>query len=158
MKSDAERGEFGVWLRAERKARYENVPEAVRALQRQVHYGVAPSVWAELESGTRRPSAEQRERLTAFFGTAPEPVAPLSQSDAVLLAIEKQTDLLAKVWSGISDLVLLMERREQRAESEEHDRIVADVTRAVLAAAPALRELQERGEQPKSGTPQRSQR
>lgn len=72
MKADRERGAFGDWLRRERTARFKNVPLAVAALQRQAGYGIAPSVWAELESGSRRPSAEQRRELTGFFGTAPE--------------------------------------------------------------------------------------
>jgi hypothetical protein len=72
VKSPRERGEFGNWLRVERKAQYANVAQAVAALQKRAGYGIAPSVWAELESGSRRPSQEQRERLESFFGTQPQ--------------------------------------------------------------------------------------
>ena len=72
MKGSSERGPFGTWLRQARLARFPNVPTAIAAIQREAGYGIAPSVWAELESGTRRPSAEQRERLTRFFGSTPD--------------------------------------------------------------------------------------
>jgi hypothetical protein len=90
VKSDEQRGAFGAWLRRERTARFENVPKAVAALKREAGYGIAPSVWAELESGSRRPSDEQRERLTGYFGS--EPATLVGGGDALVAAIRELTD------------------------------------------------------------------
>jgi hypothetical protein len=111
MKGDEQRGEFGTWLRRERKARFENVPAAVRSMQNEVGYGIAPSVWAELESGTRRPSEEQRQRLTRFFGS--EPSKP---DDDLAAAIRAQTEAMQAIAAAMT--AVAEELRSDREASQ----------------------------------------
>lgn len=93
VKSSRDRGEFGVWLREQRTPLYKNVPLAVKALRQAQGYGIAPSVWAELEAGTRRPSPEQAEQLQSFF----DAVAPREASSDIAAAINSQTVVLTRI-------------------------------------------------------------
>lgn len=120
MKTDEQRGPFGAWLTRERhRAGFKNVPSAVDALQRQAGYGIAVSVWAELESGSRRPNEEQRQRLTAFFGTTPEPAPSPSDGDiaALVSAIRAQADAINALAEAIR---------------EDRDRVSPEALRAFL--------------------------
>lgn len=70
-------------------------------------YRVGESTYAEWESGYKKqPAKDAIPHLVALWGG--EPPAELepseSSTDAVLLAIEKQTDLLAQQWQATLDL------------------------------------------------------
>lgn len=162
MKSARDRGEFGTWLRSQRKAAgYENVPAARKALQAEQGYGIAQSVWAEMEAGTRLPSAEMRERLEAFFDVSAPSESP-GGSEAVLRAIEVQTQWLEKQWAATTALVqhlgdLVQEMQMGRAEGQGRDealaQILAQLTAAVAPASrPAEAEQRQRSERPPAKT------
>lgn len=109
MKSDAERGPFGAWLVRQRKARSGSgrdgsmtAHEVRAAVQRSAGYGISPSVYAELEAGTRHPSDDVRLTLEAWAGEESprrrdvdlsEVVAAL---DRLRTAIEVQTATLTQ--------------------------------------------------------------
>lgn len=120
MKSDEARGEFGVWLRDQRKAAgFKNAAEAVRAMKRSAGYSISVSEWAEFESGTRRPSPERRSALEGFLGVS-APSATVVQSDtaAIVAALDRQTD-------AMHDLVA--------AIREDRDRLSPEAVRVFLA-------------------------
>ena len=77
MKSDADRGAFAAWLRAQRKAPRPNLPngwkeaETVRRLEAAVP-GVSFGAYRDIEAGNRKPTADQRTAIEAVFGAIPD--------------------------------------------------------------------------------------
>ena len=127
VKPDAARGEFGAWLRKQRTARFKTAAIASRFLQAEAGYGIAPSVWGELESGTRRPSADQRRVLLAYFGSQPEPL-----DDPLVRALREQT----AVFRDLVDELRLM-RAEQAATQEASARVLGRLAGTLEAVAPS---------------------
>jgi transcriptional regulator with XRE-family HTH domain len=153
MKSDAERGEFGVWLRDRRVAAgYSNASAAVAAMKRKEGYSISLSEWAEFESGTRRPSAERRVALEAFLGsTAPSGVEPQAVDNAAVLeALRDQTDLLRNVWQQLGELVteLRLDRGEVRGGFVTLSQILGELT-AEPSKKPTSSESADRGGRPR---------
>lgn len=96
-KSDSERGPFGAWLVQQRKARPgagrdgRMTAAEVRAwLIRDRGFGIGESAYAELESGTALPSAEQRRHLAALFDSEPPGSGGVPGNDALAAAITRQ--------------------------------------------------------------------
>jgi hypothetical protein len=114
VKSDKDRGEFGAWLRRQRIAQFPSVAAAIAAMKRRKGYSLTQSEWAELEAGTRRPSAERRAALEDFLGVAPpEPVVdPMSEEfvtqrveviAALTEAIKEQTQVFRTMLQMMHD-------------------------------------------------------
>src|SRR4051812_4905146 len=89
-KSPEDRGPIGAWLVSERNARgWHSAAVARGALERAQVLRVAPSVYAEWESGTKRPNASQLEALPRFYGTEPARPSTLDATSATLLELLK---------------------------------------------------------------------
>lgn len=73
-RTPAQRGTFGRWLTSVREARYKTQAEALADMRRLAGLVIAPSEYAQWESGSRVPRADnpKRERLYEFFGSRPE--------------------------------------------------------------------------------------
>lgn len=115
MRTDEQRGAFGVWLREERTGRSLSKEQVLADLARLHRFRIAPSTYASLESGSRKPTPEQRQQLIAFFGSEPPPVhAPADMAelvsalrelvDVLRLQVEGQSALLMGMASAIADL------------------------------------------------------
>lgn len=96
MKRGGERSAFGRWLRAVRLPAYTSAEKARAAL----NIPIAQSVYAQLESGSREPTAEQRAILTGIWGPFfdPEPTErALDPETREMLdaAVERAFDRLA---------------------------------------------------------------
>lgn len=111
VKSDAERGATGVWLRTERLRREWTPDDVVRRLA-DLSYPIRVDYYRGLESGAQKPGPELLAVLKRLYGSEPSAVAatqPATDSTtAVLMAIEHQTDLLAKQWEATTALVRQM--------------------------------------------------
>lgn len=104
-KSDAERTPFGAWLVKQRKSRPGDgrdgtmrAEEVRQALKRERGYAIGVSAYAELESGTRLPTDEQRRHLEAWAGEAGPPNnggGRGGSDDAIVAAIDKLTTEVA---------------------------------------------------------------
>ena len=150
MKDETKRGEFGAWLRRVRRERFANVTAAVKAMQNEVGYGIAPSVWAELESGTRRPSDEQRQRLTRYFGSEPVPsTVTMSLEEGTLRAealrqlIEAsraQTESMMAVATAIHEMTVEMREMREQAQGQTEGMAAAlgDLASTLESLKPAL--------------------
>lgn len=147
MKSDAERGPFGAWLVRQRKARPGSgrdgsmtADEVRRAVQRAAGLGFSPSVYAELEAGTRWPSSDQRSALEAWAGEAAPRQTGVDSSD-VIAAIDRLTATvgllmevpalraeLADLRGAVVELTVEVERLKigNRAYAVRHDQDIAD--------------------------------
>jgi hypothetical protein len=101
VKSPGQRGEFGTWLRTTRlEAGYKNVPDAVEAMRKRFGYSIAKSVWAEMEAGSRRPSAEHRDLIERFLDMAAptdDSAAVAGDLSALVAAIERQTQAILQL-------------------------------------------------------------
>lgn len=101
MRTPAQRGPVGNWLRDERLARqWRSAAVARRNLER-AGIKVAPSVYAEWEAGTRIPSERQLNALVAYYGTQPghEAAAPGGTADilaALRLQVQVNQTLMAR--------------------------------------------------------------
>jgi transcriptional regulator with XRE-family HTH domain len=73
MRTPAQRGPIGNWLRDERIARGWTNAATARANLERAGIRVAPSVYAEWESGTRLPSERQLDQLWRSAGRTPWP-------------------------------------------------------------------------------------
>lgn len=77
VKSDADRGAFASWLRAQRKAARPDAPngwkeaEAVRRLEA-AKPGVSFGAYRDIEAGNRKPTTDQRDAIEAVFGRIPD--------------------------------------------------------------------------------------
>lgn len=77
VKSDADRGVFATWLRAQRKAPRPGYPhgwkepEAVRRLEAAVP-GVSFGAYRDIEAGNRKPTDDQRTAIELVFGAIPD--------------------------------------------------------------------------------------
>jgi hypothetical protein len=101
VKSDKDRGEFGAWLRRQRIAQFPSVAAAIAAMKRRKGYSLTQSEWAELEAGTRRPSAERRAALDPmseeFVTQRVEVIAALTE------AIKEQTQVFRTMLQMMHD-------------------------------------------------------
>lgn len=106
------RGAFGDWLKTERERRYRTQADALRAFRKLAGLTIAPSEYAQWESGSRTPKAENPKRLAlyAFFGSredAPAIAASVvSTTDPALLAIlTRQAEATEAQTAAINALV-----------------------------------------------------
>jgi len=101
------RGTFGRWLTRVREERFERQANALEAMRRLAGLTIAPSEYAQWESGSRVPREDnpKRERLYEFFGSRPEDepeqVGPdqgalIAVLTRVAEAMEAQTRILAE--------------------------------------------------------------
>lgn len=118
-------------------------------------YRVSESTYAEWESGYKKqPAKDAIPHLIALWGDEPEPEpeavvdAPGAPDTALLLAIEKQTDLLASQWEatvGLTNAILELVR-EVRSERKDlmtgQETIVTLLARLEVAATPASKEAE----------------
>lgn len=123
MKSDAERGEFGSWLRRERKQRFENVADAVRAMKREEGYSITVSEWAEFEAGTRRPSAERKAALEGFLGAPAPSEIDVSADSQRVQAISYLTDAIREQTAVLQEMLQTMRRDRSDLLSPEAVRL-----------------------------------
>jgi transcriptional regulator with XRE-family HTH domain len=132
MRTPAQRGPIGNWLRDERIARGWTNAATARANLDRAGIRVAPSVYAEWESGTRLPSERHLEQLRAFYGS--EPVGAATGRDAVAAAIDRQTEVLG---------ALVDELRAMRVEARTTPELLGSVLGDLEAGG--------RGGQPRPG-------
>lgn len=99
MKTDAQRGELGVWLRRERRDRGWTVPRALTELRKR-GYALSETSYRMYEGGSRRPGEEALQSLEVLYGKAPQPVEP---SGAILEAVN----------------ALVLEARKEREAAEQ---------------------------------------
>jgi transcriptional regulator with XRE-family HTH domain len=89
MKTPGQRGAFGEWLTSERLARYETQDEARAAYERLAGLRISDSEYAQWESGSRVPRADnpKLQALYAFYGTRPEERAADSEQTGLAIAL-----------------------------------------------------------------------
>lgn len=133
-KSDSERGPFGAWLVQQRKARSGSGRDGkmtaaeVRAwLIRDRGFGIGESAYAELESGTALPSAEQRRHLSALFGSIPPATMESGDLSDLAAAIREQ----AQAINALVDEV----RAARQAAQPDLAQVIARAVEATLRAA-----------------------
>ena len=92
MKTDAERGAVGVWLRRERLARGWSTDDVVEHLEEPV----APATILALESGRSKPSPVLLAAIVRLYGSEPDEGAlPLSpDAKAIVAAINELRDAI----------------------------------------------------------------
>lgn len=88
MKTVAERGVYGQWLVNARMARGDTTQEAALARLLKEGYRISKSVYAEYESGSKRPSKTHLPMLEAVWGKLPEAKEP--PQDALVIALTRQ--------------------------------------------------------------------
>lgn len=119
-RTPGQRGEFGAWLESERKRRYRTQADALRAFEKVAGLKIAPSEYAQWESGSRVPREGNPKvaRLFEFFGSRPEEFVPPEPSDlaALVAALHRQAaaqeeanrlmrDELAELRDRVTELV-----------------------------------------------------
>jgi transcriptional regulator with XRE-family HTH domain len=104
MKTPGQRGAFGEWLTRARTRRFATQAEALREYERLAGLRITPSQYAQWESGSRVPRADNPKvaRLFDFYGSQPEDE---QQEDAAALA-------------GVPELVAVMGRAAQALERQ----------------------------------------
>lgn len=107
-----QRGPFGRWLVAERKARGWTADEMRSRVQEARGFAMAHSTYALLESGQRQPTDEQVRHLTAFLGSAPttEPTKSATDIDRLVQTVATLTSAIDQQRQQIAALVGLVER------------------------------------------------
>jgi transcriptional regulator with XRE-family HTH domain len=145
LKSAAERGYIGVWMREERVKRGWSPEQVVDALSALEH-PIRVDYYRGLEAG-RRPGPELLQALTKLYGTEPIEPAPeptgTTEFGAVLKSLELQTDLLAKQWAAtvaLTDSIgsLVAELRRDHRETDERAVTFAELlARLEVAGLPA---------------------
>jgi transcriptional regulator with XRE-family HTH domain len=102
MKTPGQRGAFGSWLTRARTQRFGTQAEALREYERLAGLRITPSQYAQWESGSRTPRADNPKvaRLYDFYGSRPEDAQeeaaePLGNSAAIVAALDRQTTMLA---------------------------------------------------------------
>ena len=114
-KTPKERGRIGAWLVDQRMARGWSTAAKARAeLERLGGIRVAPSVYAEWESGSRLPSEANLARLETFYGSSPS-AAP-DQSD-IVTAVREQTQVYRQMFEQFQRQA---DAAERRADMLEH--------------------------------------
>lgn len=94
MKSDAERGRYGAWLRRARLAAgYDSVRDALAAMARE-GIELSYSVLGEYEAGTKVPSRAHMPLLERFYGPVPDEEL---HDEGVVAAIKEQTAVLRSI-------------------------------------------------------------
>lgn len=101
MRTPAQRGPIGNWLRDERLARGWSSAGTARGNLERAGIKVAASVYAEWESGTRIPSEAQLARLQDFYGSKPGQTASTPDYAALVEAIDRQTAMLERVLTAL---------------------------------------------------------
>lgn len=108
-------GAFALWLARERLQRHYasgkkdwTADRLLAQIKKQRGWAPGHSTYAALESGARKPTAEQYLLLTEFFGSAPEeeqPATPTGLSNDLMIAmtraVERQTELLEQVLAAL---------------------------------------------------------
>lgn len=92
MKTVAERGVYGQWLVNARMARGITTQEAALAELLAHGYRISKSVYAEYESGSKRPSKTHLPMLEAVWGPVPESEPP--PQDALVTALTRQAEAI----------------------------------------------------------------
>jgi transcriptional regulator with XRE-family HTH domain len=102
MKTPGQRGAFGEWLTRARTRRFATQAEALREYERLAGLRITPSQYAQWESGSRVPRADNPKvaRLFDFYGSRPddeqqEAAQPTADQAAVVAALDRQTAMLA---------------------------------------------------------------
>ena len=135
---DADKPPFARWLTAQRKARAGTgrdgrmkLEEAIDFFETRYGWRIARTTWAELESGSSEPNAEQYKLLTELWGSEPDKPAPapepapapavdverlLSKMDALVDALSAQTTIAKGLQAQID---LMAERLEKLASKLE---------------------------------------
>lgn len=119
-RSPGKRGTFGDWLKTNRERRYRTQTDALAGYRKLVGLVIAPSEYAQWESGSRVPKPNNPKRLALydFYGSREdEPAAPTADGDLAALiasnlrlaaAIEEQNrlsrDQIAELRIGVDDL------------------------------------------------------
>lgn len=151
-KTPGQRGTFGAWLWGARSRRYETQRDALTAMEKLAGLKIAPSEYAQWESGSRVPNPDNPKvaRLYDFFGSKPEEPSPeppafegASAIAALAAAIGPLTDELRYLRAEregalrrIADLELAQTDHVSRIEDLEL--ALADLARRIpLDVAPA---------------------
>ena len=133
MRTPAQRGKIGNWLRDERLARGWSQKVARRNLGA-AGIPVAESVYAEWESGTRVPNERNLARLEEFFGPvteSPADATPAGLSD--LLGLQKRLVEAFEVQAN-AVMALVGEMRLDREDETEDLRARVRVLEATIRA------------------------
>lgn len=117
-----QRGPFGRWLVAERRARGWKADELRDRLRDARGFAMGHSTYALLESGLRKPTEEQRRHLTEFLGSQPEGEEPAAD---LIVALERHTAALERQTEAIGELVAVMR--------EDRGRVSVDAVRVFLS-------------------------
>lgn len=122
MKSDAQRGYVGAWMRRERLDREWTAERAVEALRDMTGTVVRVDYYRQLEAGTgnRVPGPELMGDLVRLYGSRPQPL-PEPEPEAPALS----PDTLA--------IVAAIDRLAEAVGSRRSDELAAVVSQAVLA-------------------------
>jgi transcriptional regulator with XRE-family HTH domain len=135
MKTPGQRGAFGSWLTRARTQRFGTQAEALREYERLAGLRITPSQYAQWESGSRTPRADNPKvaRLYDFYGSRPEDeqeeaAEPLGNSAAIVAALDRQTAMLERVLMALTarqpgqPLETPERLREQQAAADEVER------------------------------------
>jgi transcriptional regulator with XRE-family HTH domain len=96
VRTPAQRGPIGNWLRDERIARGWTSASVARRHLARSGIRVAESVYAEWESGTRIPSERQQEALEGFYGSKPAAGGVLADT-ALLVQLTRIAEALERL-------------------------------------------------------------
>lgn len=100
MKSDAERGRWGRFLRAERMKRHLSQDQVRERMLKERAFAIGESSYAEWESGYKQPSREAQAHFTALWKAQPEPEAQRGSTEPtgdVAAAIREQTEVMREL-------------------------------------------------------------
>jgi transcriptional regulator with XRE-family HTH domain len=123
MKAPGQRGPFGRWLTRVRSERYDTQAKALRDFERLAGLRISASEYAQWESGSRVPRADNQKvlRLYEFFGSRPEDdpeEEELSEGGVVgaidrnTAAIKAQIDVIERQARAMEALVALLAARD----------------------------------------------
>lgn len=128
-RSPGQRGVFGAWLTRERERRYETQAEALAAYRKLGGLTISASEYAQWESGSRVPKADNPKRLALlrFYGSAPEePPASVSEEVDLVRAIRELVDELRQTreaqteWSaGVQDVLVALGDRVRGVPTDD---------------------------------------
>lgn len=125
MKTPAERGRYGRWLVAARRARgWKTTDEALAALAA-AGIKIGESVYRQYESGSKVPSRNHLPILVDYWGPVRDALEPTETTDPLVSALDRQSEAIEGLTAELAK-----DRADQREATDA-------LLRLVVTAIPA---------------------